>query len=175
MLRHVDYLLIGGGLASATAAEALRDGGANGSILILGNEDVLPYNRPPLSKQLLRGTLRRETVLLLDERKCLEKGIEVLLGCSALAIDPKRHVVATSRAGDIQYGQALIATGASAVRMKAPGNSLVGIHRLRTLPDAEGIRNAAAHAKRAVVVGASFLGLEVAASLTLQLQWSSRN
>src|SRR5262249_24423658 len=101
-----------------------------------------------------------------DERKCLEKGIEVLLGCSALAIDPQRHLVATSRAGDIQYGQALIATGASAVRMKAPGNSLAGIHRLRTLPDAEGIRNTAAHAKRAVVVGASFLGLEVAASLT---------
>jgi len=166
MLRHVDYLLIGGGLASATAAEALRDGGANGSVLILGNEDVLPYNRPPLSKQLLRGTLRRESVLLLDERKCLEKGIEVLLGCSALAIDPQRHLVATSRAGDIQYGQALIATGASAVRMKAPGNSLAGIHRLRTLPDAEGIRNTAAHAKRAVVVGASFLGLEVATSLT---------
>lgn len=97
MLRHVDYLLIGGGLASATAAEALRDGGANGSILILGNEDVLAYNRPPLSKQLLRGTLRRENVILLDERKCLDTAIEVLLGCAALAIDPQRQVVVTSR------------------------------------------------------------------------------
>ena len=85
MPRYVDHLLIGGGLASVTAAEALRDAGATGSILILSDEDVLPYNKPPLSKQMLRGSLARDKLFLLDERECREKGIEVLLGSSAVA------------------------------------------------------------------------------------------
>ena len=165
MRRYVDYLLIGGGLASVTAAEALRDAGATGPILILSDEDVLPYNRPPLSKQMLRGTLARERLFLLDEAECREKGIEVVLASPAIAIDPHKHVVA-SRSGTIQFGQALIATGASAVRARAPGANLRGICHLRTLAEAESLHKAATHAKRAVVLGASFLGLEIAATLT---------
>jgi NTE family protein len=163
---HVDYLLIGGGLASVTAAEALRDAGATGSILILSDEDVLPYSKPPLSKQLLRGSLARDKLFLLDQQQCQEKGIEVLLGSPVVALHPHKHVALTARAEEIQFGRALIATGASAVRPQAPGADLEGIFHLRTLADADGIRQAATHAKRAVVVGASFLGLEVAATLT---------
>src|SRR5581483_11026158 len=166
MPRYADYLLIGGGLASASAAEALRDGGATGAILILSDENVLPYNRPPLSKQMLRGTLAREKLFLLDERACREKGVEVLLGSPLVSIDPRRHVAVTADGGEIRYGQALIATGTSAVRARAPGADLAGVHHLRTLADAEAIRQAAVHARRAVVLGASFLGLEVAATLT---------
>jgi NTE family protein len=113
-----------------------------------------------------RRSLVRDKVFLLDEQQCREKGIEVLLGSPMLAIDPHNHVAITARAAEIQFGQALIATGASAVRTRAPGADLEGIFHLRTLADAESIRQAATHGKRAVVVGASHLGLEVAATLT---------
>ena len=166
MKRYVDYLLIGGGLASVTAAEALRDGGATGSILILSDEDVLPYNKPPLSKQMLCGTLAREKLFLLDQRECTEKSIEVTLGSRIMSIDPHEHTAVVERVGNIEFGQALIATGASAIRLQVPGAQLAGIHHLRTLNDADNIRNAAARGKRAVVIGASFLGLEVAATLS---------
>ena len=166
MTRHIDYLLIGGGLASATAAEALREGGATGSILILSDENVLPYNKPPLSKQMLRGTLARDKLFLLDQRECREKRIEVSLGSRVVSIDPHKHTAVAKRIGHIEFGQALIATGASAIRLQVPGADLAGVYHLRSLDDAENIRNAAARAKRAVVIGASFLGLEVAATLS---------
>jgi NTE family protein len=166
MRRHVDYLLIGGGLTSVSAAEALRDGGATGTIVILSDEGVLPYNKPPLSKQMLRGTLAEEKLFLLDEQECVERRIEVLLGCPVVSIDPQSRVAVADGAGDVEFGQTLIATGASAIRPQVPGAHLAGIHHLRSLDDASSIREAAARGKRAVVVGASFLGLEVAATLT---------
>jgi len=155
MRRYVDYLLIGGGLGSVSAAEAIRDAGATGSILILSDEDVVPDNRPPLSKQLLRGAHARNKLFLLDERQCREKGIEVLLSSPVVAIDPHKHVVVTAHTAEIQFGQALIATGASAVRARAPGANLPGIYHMRTLADAESIRSAAELGKHAVVLGAA--------------------
>src|SRR5262249_60046859 len=128
-------LLIGGGLASATAAETLRDAGAKGSILILCGEGVPPYNRPPLSKQVLRGTLAEEKLALLDERDRREKGIELLLDCRAVALDAQRRIVRTAVAGEISFGKALIATGASAIRLHAAGAELANLHYLRTLAD----------------------------------------
>jgi NTE family protein len=166
MPRHVDFLLIGGGLASATATETLRDAGAKGSVLILCEESVAPYNRPPLSKQALRGTLAEEKLTLLNERDRREEGIELLLACPAVALDAERRLVRTLAAGEISFGQALIATGTRAIRLQVPGAELANVHYLRTLNDARAVRASAAGAQRAVVVGASFVGLEVAATLT---------
>lgn len=163
---NADYLLIGGGLSSATAAMALRENGATGSILIISDEDVLPYNRPPLSKQVLREGTARDKLFLLDESQCRERNIEVLLSTPVAAIDPQRHAIVTAQAVEIEFGQALIATGSSATHIQAPGADLQGIFQLRTLADAERIRDFAKNAKRAVVLGASFLGLEVAATLS---------
>ncbi len=166
MPRRADFLLVGGGLASATAAKTLRGEGAEGSILIVCEEKVPPYNRPPLSKQVLRGTIQSERLFILDELESKERRIELLLNSRALSVRPWDKIVATSGAGDIQYGQLLIATGAAPRRLSAPGADLAGLFYLRTLADAEALRTASEHGKRAVVVGGSYLGLEIAATLT---------
>ena len=127
MRRHADFLLLGGGLASATAAEALRAEGAGGTILLLSAEDSPPYHRPPLSTEFLLGTQSKEQLQILNADYCREQLIEVVLGARA---------------------------------------ALPGIYYLRTVHDAEAINSAAETAKRAVVVGGSFIGLELAASLT---------
>ena len=165
MAQDVDFLLLGGGLASATAAQALRDGGTKGSILIVSEEDVAPYNRPPLSKEVLLGTIGRERLLILNEAEAEKQRIELLLDCRAQAVDPIAHVVATTRTA-IHFGKLLIATGATPRCLEVPGKTLTGVHTLRSLADAEALRDVARRAQRAVVVGAGFLGLEVAGTLT---------
>ncbi|HEY1361677.1 MAG TPA: FAD-dependent oxidoreductase [Xanthobacteraceae bacterium] len=165
MARHADFLLIGGGLASATAAETLREEGAEGSILMLGAEESPPYQRPPLSTQFLLGTWSEERLPILGEELYRERGVELLLGTRALAVDPETRIVRTDRAGEINYRRLLIATGAAPRRLEIPGSALSGIFYLRTLEDARQIRRAAAAARRALVVGGSFLGMELAASL----------
>jgi NTE family protein len=102
----------------------------------------------------------------LDQRQCAEKKIEVLLSARVVSIDPSKQRVVAERVWHIEFGQALIATGASATRLRVPGAQLAGIHHLRSLNDADNVRHAAARGKRGVVIGASFLGLEVAATLT---------
>lgn len=165
MPRKVEFLLIGGGLASATAAETLRDEGAAGSILILSAEKELPYNRPPLSTEFLLGDQSKAQLSILSADYYRDHAIELALGTRATAVDPENRVVQTDRAGAIEYDRLLIATGATPCRLDVPGADLAGIHSLRTLGDAEAIKAAIATAKRTVVVGGSFLGMELAASL----------
>lgn len=166
MARNVDFLLIGGGMASVTAAKTLRTEGADGSILILAAESSLPYHRPPLSKRYLSGQQPHAHILIEPERFYQQHAIEVALGTRATSVAPDQHIVRTDRGDDIQYRKLLIATGGSATRLPIAGAGLDGVFWLRTAADADAIRAAAADGKRAVVVGGSFLGLEVAASLT---------
>jgi NADPH-dependent 2,4-dienoyl-CoA reductase/sulfur reductase-like enzyme/predicted acylesterase/phospholipase RssA len=166
MARKVDFLLVGGGLASATTAETLRDEGAEGTILILSAEQSLPYHRPPLSTEFLIGDQSKEQLPILSAVYYRDQAIDAVLGACATAVDPENRIVQTDQAGAIQYGQLLIATGASPSRLEVPGSALHGIHYLRTIGDAEAIKTAMATAKRAVVVGGSFIGMELAASLT---------
>lgn len=165
-MAQVDFLLIGGGLASATAAETLRAEGAEGTIVILSAEDSLPYHRPPLSTEFLLGSQSSEQLPIHSADYYREQAIDLVLGTRATAVDAKNRVVLTDRAGDIQYGRLLIATGAFPNRLQAPGSTLQGIHYLRTVGDAESIKDATTTAKRAVVVGGSFIGMELAASMT---------
>lgn len=163
--REVDFLLVGGGLASATAAEALRIEGAKGSIVIVGAESRLPYHRPPLSKRILLSDGPREPPLVLKEADCLAHGIEVLRGTRAIALQPRDHLVLTDPAGALRYGKLLIATGARPVHLAVPGAELPGIHYLRNIEDALAIHAAARKGHRVVVIGASFIGMEVSAAL----------
>ncbi|WP_345798606.1 FAD-dependent oxidoreductase [Castellaniella sp. MT123] len=163
--QHIDFLLIGGGLASAQAAQTLRQEGTTGSILILSAEPNLPYHRPFLSKARLLGTADEARTLVHPESFYRDQRIDVALDTRAVAVDTAEQWVETSAGSRIHYGKLLIATGACARQLDVPGASLGGIHVLRTQADADVIRQAAAKARRVVVVGGSFLGMEVAVTL----------
>lgn len=162
---HADFLLIGGGLASATAAETLREEGAVGTVLMVCAELVAPYQRPPLSKRFLLGKLKADALPILEAERYRELGVDLLLGTKVIALDPEQRSVQTDRSGAISYGKLLIATGATANPLTVPGSDLPGIYQLRTLADAEALRAAAQGALRVVIVGGSFIGMEAASTL----------
>jgi NADPH-dependent 2,4-dienoyl-CoA reductase/sulfur reductase-like enzyme len=160
----VDFLLVGGGLAAATAAETLRVAGAEGSIAILCAENTLPYYRPPLSKDfLLKGPDQIKT-LIHDHSFYQDRDIEIHLGSRVRQVDVDSRTIQTDGGDYFRFGKLLIATGAIVHGLSVPGAGLEGIHYLRTVDDAFSLYQAIAHAQRAIVIGASFLGMEVAAS-----------
>jgi 3-phenylpropionate/trans-cinnamate dioxygenase ferredoxin reductase subunit len=163
--RHVDYALIGGGLAAGNCARWLRESGADGSILLIGRESDLPYNRPPCSKGYLQGKESREEVLFRPPEWYEEQQVEALTRVSAMKLDLAERVVTLSDRQTVSFDQALVATGANVKRLNVPGAELDGIHYLRALGNSDTIRNDAA-GKRVVLIGGSYIASEVAASLT---------
>jgi len=162
--RHVDALLIGGGAASHACAVALRERGFTGSVLLVGRELDPPYDRPPCSKEYLRGEKERPATYLR-----LPGDVEVLTRTSVMKLDPAARVARLSTKEEVSYGSALLATGANVRRLPVDGAQLDGIHYLRALGNADAIREdaEAGWGEEAVVVGGSYLGTELAASLTL--------
>jgi 3-phenylpropionate/trans-cinnamate dioxygenase ferredoxin reductase subunit len=165
--RKVDYLLIGGGLASANCARWLREEGAGGTVLVVGREPDPPYNRPNCSKGYLRGAEERSEAFFRPQAWWQEQGIELLTRTSVTALDLEARTAKLSTREEIEFGQALLATGANVRRLNVPGCELEGIHYLRTLGNADAIRADAAGAEQVVLIGGSYIGCEVAASLTL--------
>jgi 3-phenylpropionate/trans-cinnamate dioxygenase ferredoxin reductase subunit len=163
----IDYLLIGGGLASANCARWLREEGAEGSVLVVGREFDPPYNRPNCSKGYLRGEEERSEAFFRPREWWEEQGIELLTRTSVTALDPGARTAKLSTKEELEFGQALLATGANVRRLNVPGCELDGIHYLRTLGNADAIRADAAQAEQVVLIGGSYIGCEVAASLTL--------
>jgi 3-phenylpropionate/trans-cinnamate dioxygenase ferredoxin reductase component len=163
--RDVEYLLVGGGLAAGNCARWLRQSGADGSILLVGREPDLPYDRPPLSKSYLRGAESRTEALLHDATWYDEQQIEVLTRTSAMKLDLEQRTVTLSTKEEIGFGQALVATGANVRRLNVDGAELEGIHYLRTFGNSDAIREDAA-GKHVVLIGGSYIASEVAASLT---------
>lgn len=161
----IDYLIIGGGLAGVSAAEALRAVGARGSVAIISGENDPPHDRPPLSKELLRDERSRAQVLLRPLEFYQAHRIGLVLGRPALALKPDRREVVLADGESVQYQRLLLATGGRPRSLGVPGESLAGIYQLRTLAEAERLKEAAGASTRVVVIGAGFLGLEVAASL----------
>jgi NTE family protein len=166
MTGNADFLLIGGGLASATAAETLRKEGASGKIIIISAENSLPYHRPPLSKDFLLKDQKKERIFILKEDFYNENKIDVVLGTKVLAVHPKSKIVETDHAGEFRFKKLLIATGSNLQKLSIPGADLPGIYYLRTISDAEALRQAMTGAKRAVVVGSSFISMDLAATFT---------
>jgi 3-phenylpropionate/trans-cinnamate dioxygenase ferredoxin reductase component len=163
--RHVSYALIGGGLAAGNCARWLRESGADGSILLIGRESDLPYNRPPCSKGYLQGKESREDVLFRPSQWYEEQQIEALTRVSAMKLDTAEKVVTLSNRETVSFDQALVATGANVKRLNVEGSELEGIHYLRALANSDTIRGDAA-GKRVVLIGGSYIASEVAASLT---------
>jgi apoptosis-inducing factor 3 len=161
--RHI--VIVGGGAAGFAAAEMLRRERYDGSIVMLSDDAAPPVDRPNLSKDYLAGTAPEEWVPLRDASWYAEQHIDLRLNTSVKAIDASARNVTLGNDSTMSYDRLLLATGAEPVRLPLPGMDLPHVHTLRTLADSRAIIAQAAHAKRAVVLGASFIGLEVAASL----------
>src|SRR5215203_4633055 len=164
--RKVDHLIIGGGLAAANCARWLREEGGEGSILLVGREPDPPYNRPPLSKGYLQGRESREDALFRPDEWWDEQNIERLQRTSVMKLDSSERVATLSTKEEIEFETALLATGANVKRLRVDGCDLDGIHYLRAFANSDAIRAEAETRKRAVLIGGSYIGCEVAASLT---------
>ncbi len=164
--RDTDILLIGGGIASATAAATLRDEGFDGSVLLVGRELDPPYHRPPASKGYLQGREAKDETLVHPAEWWEEHDVELRTRTSVMGLDPAARTAKLSSKEEVGYGQALVATGAMVRRLSVDGSQLDGIHYLRALGNADTIRADVEHAERVVCVGGSYIGSEVAASLT---------
>src|SRR5215469_6300430 len=158
-------VIVGGGAAGEAAAEMLRHEGYSGPITMLSDDDAPPCDRPNLSKDYLAGNAPEEWIPLRPPEFYGQHGIELRLGTRAVAIHANPREVELADGSRHGYGALLLATGAEPVRLSVPGSDLPHIHYLRTLADSRALIAKATASRRAVVIGASFIGLEVAASL----------
>jgi NADPH-dependent 2,4-dienoyl-CoA reductase/sulfur reductase-like enzyme/nitrite reductase/ring-hydroxylating ferredoxin subunit len=158
-------VIVGAGAAGGAAAEMLRRQGYDGPVTMIGADQFLPYDRPNLSKDYLAGNAPEEWIPLRSPEFYREQKIDAIANTSVTAIDPKAKQVTLSDGRSLGYGALLLATGAEPVHLKIPGSELPHVCYLRTLSDSRHIIEKAKNAKRAVVIGASFIGLEVAWSL----------
>jgi 3-phenylpropionate/trans-cinnamate dioxygenase ferredoxin reductase subunit len=164
--REVDILLIGGGIASATAAAELRAGGFDGSVTVVTREQDPPYHRPPITKGYLQGREDRASTLVHAASWWADNDVELLTRTPVMDLDTGARTAKLGR-DVVGFGQALVATGAMVRRLRAEGAQREGIHYLRALGNADALREDAARAQRVAIVGGSYIATEVAASLTL--------
>jgi 3-phenylpropionate/trans-cinnamate dioxygenase ferredoxin reductase component len=158
-------VVVGGGPAALEAARAYREGSADGEVVLVSADEYLPYNRPPLSKDFLRGESEEGGLPLEDGDFYRDHDIEVRLQTRAQALDTGRQVVTLSDGETLSYGRCILATGASPKPLPVPGAEGSGVRYLRSRHQARELRGAAAAARSAVVVGSGFIGCEAAASL----------
>jgi 3-phenylpropionate/trans-cinnamate dioxygenase ferredoxin reductase subunit len=155
--------VIGASLAGAKAAEAARDAGFDGRIVLIGDEPGAPYERPPLSKAVLRGEKDADTARVHPDGFYADHAIECVSD-RAVALDVEARTVTLSGGDAVRYDAAVLATGAAPRRLDVPGADLAGVHHLRTVDDALRLRDAIGTASRVAVIGAGWIGTEVAAS-----------
>jgi 3-phenylpropionate/trans-cinnamate dioxygenase ferredoxin reductase subunit len=158
------FVIIGAGLAGAKAAETLRAEGFDGRVVLIGEEPERPYERPPLSKGYLRGEADREKTFVHDESFYADQRIELRTATEVRSIHPDRHTVALGGGEELTYDRLLLATGAAARQLQVPGAELPGVHTLRSLADADVLARSLERADSVVVIGAGWIGTEVAAS-----------
>ena len=158
------YVIVGASLTGAKAAETLREEGFDGNIVLLGEEDERPYERPPLSKGYLLGKEDRSSIFVHEEGWYAENGVDLRLGVRVTALDPGAKQVSLADGGTIAYDRVLLATGASPRRLNAPGADLDGIMYLRRVGDSERLQAALRGAGQVVTVGGGWIGLEVTAA-----------
>jgi 3-phenylpropionate/trans-cinnamate dioxygenase ferredoxin reductase subunit len=157
------FVIVGGGLAGAKAAETLRAEGFDGDVVLLGSEPELPYERPPLAKGYLLGKDQRDSVFVHPAGWYAENHVDLRAGVTVAMIDPAAHLV-TFDGGTIGYDKLLLATGAHARRIDIPGTGLGNVFYLRTLPEADALRAAFTPDARVVIIGAGWIGMEAAAA-----------
>lgn len=162
-------VIVGAGLAGATAAQTLRAEGFEGTITLVGAEKHFPYIRPPLSKDFLAGREGEQPLLPYTPGDYADKQIELVLGESVESIDPASGLVTLAGGGVLEYGRLLLTTGASPRTLSVPGATLPGVDCLRTLEDSKRLRASLGHSgdhrpRRVVLVGSGWIGMEVAAT-----------
>ena len=162
-INHI--VIVGAGIAGARAAESLRKEGYEGAITLLGNEPERPYKRPPLSKEYLHGEGDRAQAYVHPEGFYTDNRIDLRTSSTVRAIEPASREVILDNGDRLPFDRLLITTGARPRTLEVPGADLPGVRSLRTLADADAIRAAALEAERIVVIGAGWIGNEVAASL----------
>jgi NADPH-dependent 2,4-dienoyl-CoA reductase/sulfur reductase-like enzyme/nitrite reductase/ring-hydroxylating ferredoxin subunit len=158
-------VIVGGGAAAFATAEMLRREGFAGSVTLLSADDATPYDRPNCSKDYLAGNAPEDWIPLKPPEFYREHAIDIVLGTDVTGIDIKAHQVAIAGGRNVAFDKLVLATGAEPIRLDIPGANEPHVHTLRSLGDARAIIAHAKQAQRVVVVGASFIGLEVAASL----------
>jgi 3-phenylpropionate/trans-cinnamate dioxygenase ferredoxin reductase subunit len=156
--------IVGAGLAGAKAAETLREEGYDGRLVLFGAEPERPYERPPLSKEYLRGEADREEAYVHEAGFYDEHGIELRTSENVVRLDPARRELTTRSNERLHYDRLLLSTGSAPRRLSIPGSELEGVHYLRTLDDSEALRARLEAGGRLVIVGGGWIGCEVAAS-----------
>lgn len=158
-------VIVGAGHASGQVVATLKQKRFAGKIVLVGNEAYLPYQRPPLSKKYLEGKLPAERLFVKPPSFYDSPDIDVRLNTRVRSIDPAQRTIATDQGDTIRYDVLVLATGSDAIRLPLEGSDLGGIHYLRSISDVDAIRAELATAKRAAIIGAGYIGLEVAAVL----------
>lgn len=164
MARKKTYAIVGANLCGGRAAETLRKEGFDGRLLLIGAEPERPYERPPLSKEYLRGEEERERIFLRPLEFYEDQQIELRLGVRARTVDLRERALELDGGERLGFDKLLIATGGRVRRLSVPGADLEGVYYLRTVADCERIASELEQGRRALVVGAGFIGAEVAAS-----------
>jgi len=160
------FVIVGGGLAGAKAAETLRAEGFTGEIVLFGDESELPYERPPLSKDYLLGKKPRESAFVHPAEWYPENSVDLRTGVSVAAIERPTHTVIVE-GGTQHYDKLLLATGAAPRHLDIPGEALDGVRTLRKLPDSDALREEFTRGRRVVIVGSGWIGLETAAAASI--------
>jgi NADPH-dependent 2,4-dienoyl-CoA reductase/sulfur reductase-like enzyme len=165
--RDFQYLIVGGGLAAAAAVDGIREVDPTGSIALVTDESEPPYQRPPLSKEFLQVPEAPRSLLYVKPEGWYseQEHLELATKQKVMVLDPASMTVATARGNEFRASRILLATGGRARRLDVPGHDLKGVFSLRTVEDSEAIRDAAVAGSHAVLVGAGFVGMELAASL----------
>lgn len=168
--REFAYLVVGGGVAGVSAIDGIREFDTQGSILLLGRERDLPYERPPLSKQLWFGKTRVENIFLREPGFFERTGVTLALGTEAVRLDPAAKTLTASNGETYRYAKLLLATGVAPRKLTIPGGDKEGICYYRTLDDFLATRQRLAGARSALVIGGGFIGSELAAALNTSLE-----
>jgi 3-phenylpropionate/trans-cinnamate dioxygenase ferredoxin reductase subunit len=158
------FVIVGGGMAGAIAAQTLREEGFDGKITLLGQEPNAPYERPPLSKDYLQGKADRDSIFVHPEPWYAEQAVELSLGGAVTSLDPAKRTVTTATGTQLPYDKLLLATGSKPRRLDVPGADLDGVYYLRNVEDSERLKIEFGQAKRVVIIGAGWIGLETAAA-----------
>jgi 3-phenylpropionate/trans-cinnamate dioxygenase ferredoxin reductase component len=158
------FIIVGGGLAGAITAQTLREEGFDGKITLLGQELNLPYERPPLSKDYLQGKADRDSVFVHPKQWYAEQAIDLRLSDPVISLDPASRTVTTATGVELSYDKMLLATGSKPRRLDVPGADLDGVHYLRNVEDSDRLKIEFTRAKRVVIIGAGWIGLETASA-----------
>jgi 3-phenylpropionate/trans-cinnamate dioxygenase ferredoxin reductase subunit len=164
MTTRPSFIIVGGGLAGAIAAQTLREEGFDGRITLFGEEPHRPYERPPLSKDYLQGKTDRDSIFAHPEPWYADHAVELRLGTAVTSLDPAAGTVTTATGVQLGYDKLLLTTGSTPRRLSVPGADLEGVHYLRSVDDSERIKAGFAQAHRVAIIGAGWIGLETAAA-----------